>query len=244
MVGLKHPTKKRAARFENHGRELVSGVILARRPEARARPWGSESNMQTDGVLLVAVERGAALPTWIGHCQDRVSDVFVLVGNTDEPIDTRLKRLDQRLSHLAESEYRRGLVVIVAAPELATPEAEAVRMQVADRLLSRLTRLGEGKLLLLTDENASLDSRIQLLSMAGTLAQQVRGTKLSISVRFGARNESEPPPEIFGLADPPPTRRMTRRPPHESGPVPKPSFIPTLHKAPAIQPKRRLSNAG
>jgi hypothetical protein len=87
---------------------------------------------------------------------------------------------------------------------------------------------------------------VQLLSMAGTLAQQVRGTKLSISVRFGAQNTSEPPQELFSLSHTT-SRRTTRRPPPQSGQMPKPSMVPalhkTLHREPSVLPKRRLSNA-
>ncbi len=198
--------------------------------------------MQPTGVLLVAVERGASLPIWIGHCQDKVSDVFLLVGNNEEPTDTLLKRIEQRLTLLSESEHQRGLVVLVAEPGYASPETEQMRMEVADRLLGYLAQLGEGILLLLSEDTASLESRVQLLSMAGTLAQQVRGTRLSISVRFGSQSSSEPPQELFSLTHSA-LRRTSRRPPPQSGQMPKPSMVPPLHKAPSVLPKRRLSNA-
>lgn len=199
--------------------------------------------MQTAGVLLVAVESGAFLPPWLGHCQDRVSDVFVLVGNADEPADALLKRVEQRVSLLAESEHRLGLVVLVVEPGPASPEAASLRMRVSDRLLGYLDQLGEGMLLLLTEESASLESRMQLLSMAGNLAQQVKGTKLSVSVRFGSQHAQEPPQEILRLAQSP-VRRTSRRPPPQSGQMLKPSIVPTLHKAPSMLPRRRYSNAG
>jgi hypothetical protein len=198
--------------------------------------------MQSTGVLLVAVERGASLPTWIGHCQDKVSDVFLLVGNSEESRDVLLKRVEQRLTLLSESGHRRGLVVLVADPSPASIDTEEARMQVADRLLGYLAQLGEGILLLLSEDSAPLESRVQLLSMAGTLAQQVRGTKLSISVRFGAQNTSEPPQELFSLSHSV-GRRTSRRPPPQSGQMPKPSLVPTLHKTASVLPKRRLSNA-
>jgi len=197
--------------------------------------------MHTPGVLLVAVEKGASLPTWIGHCQDKVSDVFLLVSTIEEPRDALVKRIEQRLALLTESEHQRGLVVLVADPNPASAESEEARMQVADRLLGYLAQLGEGLLLLLTEDSAPLESRVQLLSMAGTLAQRVRGTRLSISVRFGAQGASEPPQELFTLA--PAVRRTTRRPPPQSGQMPKPSLIPPLHKVPSVLPKRRLGNA-
>jgi hypothetical protein len=221
---------------------MKSGVILAERRGGGLLPRELEPTMQTAGVLLVAVERGAALPTWIGHCQDKVSDVFVLVGNTMEPTDALLRRVEQRLALLTDTEQRRGMAVLVAERGHASPEAEQVRAQVADRLLSYLARVGQGMLLLLTEESASLESRVQLLSMAGVLAQQVRGTQISINVRFGTQNGCEPPEEILSLGAIP-MRRTSRRPPPHSGQMPKPSMVPSVHKAPSLLPKRRMSNA-
>jgi hypothetical protein len=243
MAGRKHRRRKSSARIENEERELKSGVILAGLRGGGLLPRELESNMHTAGVLLVAAERGAALPTWIGQCQDKVSDVFVLVGNSQEPPNALLKRVEQRLSLLEESEHRCGLVVMIAEPGCASPETEQARMQVANRLLDYLSDLGEGTLLLLTEDGASLEGRIQLLSMAGTLAQQVRGTGILISVRFGSQHGCEPPQEIFGLSAHH-ARRSSRCPPPKSGQMPKPSIVPELHKVPSVLPKRRLSNAG
>jgi hypothetical protein len=242
MAGHRHSRRKRSERVEIEEHELKSGVILAERRGGGLLPRELEPTMQTAGILLVAVESGAALPLWIGHCQDKVSDVFVLVSNTDEPPDALLRRVEQRLALLAGSEHRRGLVVLVTEPSCASPEAEEARMQVANRLLGHLAQVGEGMLLLLTEESAPIESRVQLLSMAGTLAQKVRGTRLSISVRFGSRRDSHPPQEILGLAEPS-ARRTSRRPPAKSGQMPKPSMVPTLRKATSVLPKRRLSNA-
>ncbi|HEY5956382.1 MAG TPA: hypothetical protein VIV60_07520, partial [Polyangiaceae bacterium] len=228
---------------ENEERELKSEVILARHRGGGMLPRELEPTMQTAGVLLVAVERGAVLPSWIGHCQDKVSDVFMLIENNEEPRDALLRRVDQRLALLSDAEHRLGLMVLVAAPGNADEETESARVAVAERLLSYLSQLGEGTLLMLTDERAALDSRVQLLSMAGVLAQQLRGTKLSVSVRFGAQAFNEPPKEVFELAEPP--RRGSRRPPLKSGQMPKASLIPPIHKAlPLLTPRRRFGTAG
>jgi hypothetical protein len=198
--------------------------------------------MQTAGVLLVVVEKGAVLPTWIGRCQDRVSDVFVVVGNAEEPADALLKRVEQRLNLLTGSEHQRGFTVLVAAGGRPSVEVEQSRIQVADRLQRYLAELGQGLLLLLTDESASLESRVQLLSMAGVLAQQVRGTRISINVRFGSLHGDVLPPELLASTEPP-LRRASRRPPAESGQMLRPSAMPQLHKAPTLLPKRRVGNA-
>jgi hypothetical protein len=168
----------------------------------------------------------------------------MLIENNDDPRDALLRRVDQRLALMPEADSRIGLMVLLAAPTIADEATERARIAVAQRLLEYLTQLGEGTLLMLTDERAELDSRVQLLSMAGTLAQQVRGTKLSVSVRFGAQAINEPPKEVFELAAP--SRRSSRRPPFKSGPMPKASMVPPLHKAapPLVPPRRRFGTAG
>src|SRR5512133_4101591 len=222
--------------FEEH--ELKSGVILVGRRRGEMLPREVEPSMQTAGVLLVAVERGAALPTWVGRCPERVSDVFVLVSNADEPAEALKRRREQRLHLLTESDYQRGLAVLVVGNGQTSTEAELSRRNVADRLLSYLAEVGQGMLLLLAAENASLEPRSQLLSMAGALAPEVRGTRIAISLRFGAEGDHEPPQEIVALAEPV-TRRTSRRPPPQSGEMLR-ADLPQLHKAHSVTPKRRL----
>jgi hypothetical protein len=200
--------------------------------------------MQTAGVLLVAVEGGALLPTWIGRCQDRVSDVFVLAGSSEEPADALLRRVEQRVSLLTGGTANRGLAVLVTEGGPVSTAAEIARLRVAQTLLHYLSTLKDGTLLLLTDEDAPLESRVQLLSTAGNLAQQLRGTNISVSVRFGTLTDTHPPQEIFGSPKPPPLRRASRRPPPQSGQMLRPSLVPPLHKSPAVLPRRKLSEAG
>lgn len=199
--------------------------------------------MQSTGVLLVAVERGAALPAWVGRCQDRVSDVVLLVSNSDECAEALTRRIEQRAHLLSDSDHQRGLAVLVVDITHPSAEAALARREIADCLLTYLTRVGEGVLLLLAEETASLESRSELLSMAGALAQEVRGTKISISLHFGKASETEPPQKLLELAVPM-MRRTSRRPPPQSGEMPKAPNLPHLHKATPVPPRRRLRSTG
>lgn len=197
--------------------------------------------MQTAGVLLVAVERGATLPAWVGRCQDRVSDVVLLVSNSDEPAEALTKRIEQRVHLLSDSDHQRGLAVFVVDIAHTSADAALARKRIADCLLAYLAQVGEGVLLLLVDESASLESRSELLSLVGVLAQEVRGTKISISLRFGKAVEKEPPQELVVFPEPI-LRRTSRRPPPQSGEMLRASTVPPLHKASSISPRRRLRN--
>lgn len=227
--------------FDEH--ELKSGVILVGRRREEVYPRQSEPTMQSSGVLLVAVERGAALPAWVGRCQDRVSDVVLLISNSDEAADALTKRIEQRAHLLPDSDHQRGLAVLVVDIAQLSADAARARREIADCLLSYLTHVGQGILLLLAEESASLESRAELLSMVGALAQEVRGTSISISLHFGKASETEPPKELLEVAEPA-MRRTSRRPPPQSGEMPKAPALPHLHKASSMPPRRRLRSTG
>lgn len=241
--------KRRAAKKKSAPSKEVdpliaeSGAILARRRGGGNLPRELELNMQTAGVLLVIVEGGANLPSWIGRCQDKVSDVFVLAGSSDERADALLHRVEQRLTLLLNSDAKRGLAVLVTEAGPVTTAVELARLRIAQALLGYLKAHNEGVLLLLTQEDAPLETRVQLLSMAGNLAQQLRGSNISVNVRFGALADTAPPQELFGHGQNA-GRRNTRRPPPQSGQMLKPSLMPPLHKVPAILPRRKVSEAG
>jgi hypothetical protein len=236
--------RKNRANMEKVLGEFGGKTILAGRRGGGLLPRELEPNMQTAGVLLVAVEGGAILPTWIGRCQDKVSDVFVLAGSYEEPAEALLHRVEQRLTLLNRNGVERGLAVLVTEGGPVSTAAEIARLRLAQALLGYLSKLGEGALLLLTEEDAPLDSRVQLLSTAGNLAQQLRGTNISVNVRFGSLMDADPPPELLAMPQPPPLRRTTRRPPPQSGQMLKPELSPSLHKSPSVMPRRKLGEVG
>jgi hypothetical protein len=244
MSGRKHSRRRGSSLEEFEEHELKSGVILVgRRRDEEVYPRQSEPTMQSIGVLLVAVERGAALPVWVGRCQDRVSDVVLLISNSDESAAAMTKRIEQRAHLLTGSDHQRGVAVLVVDISQLTADATRARREIADCLLAYLTHVGEGVLLLLAEESATLESRSELLSMAGALAQKVRGTRISISLHFGKASEAEPPKGLLEVAESG-TRRTSRRPPPQSGEMPKAPILPHLHKASSLPPRRRLRSTG
>ena len=236
--------KKNRVEGENVLSESDKKAILAGRRGGGSLPRELERNMQTAGVLLVVVESGAILPNWISRCQDKVSDVFVLAGSFEEPAEALLHRVEQRLLLLNRHGVERGLAVLVTKGAAVSTATEIARLRLAQALLRYLSHASEGYLLLITDENAPSESRSQLLSTAENLTQQLRGTNISVNVRFRSLSETAPPPELLTSSQSPSTRKATRRPPPKSGQMLKAELAPSLHKSPSVVPRRKLSEAG
>lgn len=235
--------KKRPLIVENDAHARNTEAILRGRRGGGLLPRELELNMQTAGVLLVAVENGANLPSWTARCQDRFSDVFVLAGIADEPADALLRRVQQRLSLLAPTPNGQGFAIFVTDRGTVSTAAEIARLRLAQAMLGYLSKLKRGTLLLLTDADASDTCREQLLAMVGNLSQQLRGTDISVSVRFGTTDDLEPPTELFSGMQPD-IRKASRRPPPKSGQMLKHGFLPPLRKTGPLTPRRKFGGIG
>jgi len=152
--------------------------------------------MQSQGALLVVVERGGRLPVWLGRCQEVVTDVIVLVAGADEALVDFSARLQQRLTALAETDEQLTMAVLVAAEGDELVAVAETRTAIAKMVLGQLRRDRPAHLLLVTGDALTVETRFQLLSLAGVLAQEIRGTCLTVGVRFGAADGDVVPPEL------------------------------------------------
>jgi len=152
--------------------------------------------MQSPGALLVVVERGGRLPVWLGRCQEVVTDVIVLVAGADEELMDFSARLQQRLAALAEADERLAMAVLVAAEGDELVAVAEARTAIAKLVLGQLRRDRPAHLLLVTGDSLTVETRFQLLSLAGVLAQEIRGTCLTVGVRFGAADSDAVPAEL------------------------------------------------
>ncbi len=196
--------------------------------------------MKQPGALLVIVEKGAILPTWVGRCQDRVSDVVVLAAAYDESPKELACRVVQRIETMSSTDVTVSLAVLVAAEEPLPAAYADSRVAMAHAVLEQFLRRGRGQLLFVTDDQISPEGRFQLLSLAGILAQDIRGTRIGVGIRFGAAEEDSPPAEL--------ERRMagvqvrpSRRPPPASGELLKADSADPSSVAP---PRKRVDSVG
>src|ERR1700690_2595925 len=154
--------------------------ILAERWQTGSHSSRVEIFMQLSGVLLVIVENGAALPSWLGCCQSKVSDTVVLVAAPDEMSNRFSARTVQRVDALSDSDQRIQTAVFVPSDLPVGNDVLATRQNISQAILAHMARHGRGQLLLLTGRELQPDAQLQLLNLAGTLTERLHGTKMSV----------------------------------------------------------------
>ena len=166
--------------------------------------------MTMSGVLLVIVESGAMLPTWLASCQDKVSDTLVLASAADEHPTRFAARAMQRINALRDSDHRIQAAVLISSDRVVGADVLASRLKISQSILSQLALHNRGRLLLLTGNTLEPEAQLELLNLAGTLSEQLHGTKLTVALHFGAAAAAEPPRELLEAA--PVSQRGSRRP--------------------------------
>ncbi|MGA7121759.1 MAG: hypothetical protein WBY94_16755 [Polyangiaceae bacterium] len=134
-------------------------------------------------VALVVMELGSEWPGWFGGCADVVA--FSQGG------EKLLRRTEEALGAL-----RRGRqdisVAVFACNEHPEADLGGYRAQIAQALLSAVRGAPSGRLILTASDRAPARVRFELLSLAGALSENLRGTTATVSLRFieSAREET------------------------------------------------------
>ena len=124
-------------------------------------------------VSLIVMEPGSEWPGHVG-----VSENVVAIGHHDERL---LERTRQRLDSLRQrGDHVR--VAVLACNEATDDASVASRKEVAQELASAVAATRFGRLVLSAAERASVQLRHGLISLAGALSNELRGT--SVWVRF------------------------------------------------------------
>jgi hypothetical protein len=98
----------------------------------------------------------------------------------------------QRTRHGLDLLWRRGhylRVAVLACNEATDLASVAHRAEVAHELLTAVSAVGFGRLLLSARNCASMQLRGELLSLSGALRQRLQGSPATVSVRFGGASE-------------------------------------------------------
>jgi hypothetical protein len=126
-------------------------------------------------VALVVMEPGSE---WPGHVGDYAN--LVAFSQSGEKL---LQRTHEKLDALRRRQQDVRVAVLACNGE-TEGDADGYRVQVAHTLLGAVTSTTFGRLVLSASGRASLRLRQELLSLTGTLSEQIQGTTATVSLRF------------------------------------------------------------
>jgi hypothetical protein len=136
-------------------------------------------------VVLVIMEHGSTWPSWVEECRTRTPDAIVIAQQNDEAPAELALRVMHRLGVL-EARGRTVATSVLAAGDGSDDEIFEARCRVARALLDHMSSQGSSGGLVFAGHGAGYaEGRHELMSLAGTLMDQLAGTELSIGLRFG-----------------------------------------------------------
>jgi hypothetical protein len=152
---------------------------------------------QTDETLLsvIVLEFGSTWPPWLAEYQARAPNSMVIVQSADESAPIFVQRIGRKMDEIAarDAAIHAGLLVSNGALDTASIDA---RQAICAALLRVMLKKQRGELVLASDVTAGDDVRHQLFALAGTLCDELGGTKVSVRVRF---DTIRPSPSASGV---------------------------------------------
>jgi hypothetical protein len=133
--------------------------------------------MGMNGIAFVVMEPGSEWPGHVG-----VSETLVALKPGQDTVHHTRERL--AALHRQREEVR---VAVLACNDAADAESADRRIAVGRELLAAVTRAWHGRLVLTASAGrASSRLRRDLLSLAETLTDELRGSSATVTLRFGA----------------------------------------------------------
>jgi len=152
---------------------------------------------QTDETLLsvVVLELGSTWPPWLAEYQAQAPNSMVIVQSVDESAALFAQRIGRKMDEVGgrEATIHAGLLVCNGVLDAATV---AAREAICSALLRVMLKRQRGELVLASDVTAGDAVRHQLFALAGTLCDDLVGTRVSVRVRF---DTIRPSPSVSGV---------------------------------------------
>jgi hypothetical protein len=140
----------------------------------RGESLSPQRRTSVDLVSLVVMEKGSEWPGHVGG-----SDDLVAVGADERLLDRTRRRLE-----LLQGRGQRVRVAVLACSEATDLESTDRRAEVARELLAAVATDPFGRIVLSSPRHPSLRLRRELLCLVGALSDRVKGTAVTVSVRF------------------------------------------------------------
>lgn len=134
-------------------------------------------------LSVVVLELGSSWPPWLAEYQKHAPNSVVIAQSSDESGADFAQRISRKMDEIGsrEAAIHAGLLVSNGATD---PASLAARERICSALLRVMLQKQRGELVLAADVTAGDDVRHELFALAGTLCDELRGTAVSVRVRF------------------------------------------------------------
>jgi hypothetical protein len=141
-------------------------------------------------ISVVVLEAGSAWPRWLGEYQRRAPNSVVVAQSAEEASDVFAARVDRRMAEMRGGHESVHVALLISNGGTDDETVDA-RKSICSSMLKGMVAKDQGELVLAADVRASDEIRHRLLSLAGVLCDEVRGTDVAVRVRFeSSRPES------------------------------------------------------
>jgi hypothetical protein len=140
-----------------------------------------------DLMSIVVLEAGAAWPAWLAEYQRLAPNAVVIAQAAAEAPQAFQARVLHRVTEASNSNGARVRVGVIVVADVPGQQRSSLRQNVARALLKAMGATGknhEAELVLGGDSEELDDSRHEMFALAGTLCEELGGTKVSVRVRF------------------------------------------------------------
>lgn len=136
-----------------------------------------------DLMSIVVLEAGAAWPPWLTEYQRLAPNAVVIAQAAAETSAIFEARVVHRIAEAqhGSARVRVGVIVSIDSPG---HDRVSLRQSIARALLKAMGTAHEAELVLSGDSEELEDSRQQLFALAGTLCEELGGTRVNVRVRF------------------------------------------------------------
>jgi hypothetical protein len=159
-----------------------------------------------DLMSIVVLEAGAAWPPWLTEYQRLAPNAVVIAQASAESASSFEARVLHRVKDAASNGGARVRVGVIVSTDAPGQQRVALRQNVARALLKAMGSGHETELVLAGDSEELEDSRHELFALAGTLCEELGGTRVNVRVRFSngksgvMRSVTPSSPDVDSLA--------------------------------------------
>jgi hypothetical protein len=162
------------------------------------------SNTDEGLLSVVVLEVGASWPPWLGEYQRHAPNSVVVAQSVGESPREFALRIARRADEIGAGDAAIHAALLIVRSGAIDDESVGARKQVCASLLRAMVRKRQGELVLAADVGAGDALRHELFALAGTLCDELRGTEVSVRVRFGSGRPEAAVSGVMKSVAPPP----------------------------------------